>query len=384
VAHSGNLADAAASLVIDFGRNGNSTVYRRTGWSQPEPRHTWTIGQESTLEFPRPSVPGNYLLILEVGPFLWRDKLPQQRLMVSINGREVGNFVLTEVGSIECTIPWELIERGDWVSVTFSHPDAARPIDINRVPDHREIALAFETISVVRDFEPASAAGAGPIVPAGLSEVDELPVDQLMMQFESLGENCEFGLAQRRCRAEPLGLLRFASTPLSALLAALELRFEGLGDPDQIEVRVSNNRLEYLVFDRRYGVLYHPWLLVGEADPDDILQREIKRLPLLKRKLLQDLEEAAKVFVYRGMRPLSQTMMLRLLAALRAYGPTTLLWVEVQDAAHPAGTVEVIADGLLKGYIDRFAPGDNAHDLSLDCWITLCRHALAIVRQGVV
>ncbi len=30
--------------------------------------------------------------------------------------------------------------------------------------------------------------------------------------------------------------------------------------------------------------------------------------------------------------------------------------------------------------MDRFAPGENAHDLSLDCWLTLCRTAEAMVR----
>jgi hypothetical protein len=275
-----------------------------------------------------------------------------------------------------------LIERSEWVVVTFAHPDAARPIEVNRVPDNREIALAFETVSFVQEAN--TEAGSPDAAPKSskATEAERLPVDQLMMQFESLGENCEFGLAQRRCRAEPLGMLRFASTPLPALLAALKLRFEGLGQPDQIEVRVSGNHLEYLVRDRRYGILYHPWALVGEADPDDILQREVKRLPFLKRKLIEDLEQASKIFVYRGMRPLPRPLMLRLADALRKFGPSTLLWVELQDAMHPAGTVETVGEGLLKGYIDRFAPGDNAHDMSLDCWITLCRTALSLVRSA--
>jgi hypothetical protein len=42
----------------------------------------------------------------------------------------------------------------------------------------------------------------------------------------------------------------------------------------------------------------------------------------------------------------------------------------------------MLSDGLLKGYIDRFAPGDNAHDLSLNCWIELCRKALAMRRAS--
>ena len=71
-----------------------------------------------------------------------------------------------------------------------------------------------------------------------------------------------------------------------------------------------------------------------------------------------DGQEASKIFVYRGMHRLPKPLVLRLVAAMQAYGPTTLLWVELQDPDHPAGTVEWVATGLLKGYIDRFAPGE--------------------------
>jgi hypothetical protein len=371
------VADAGSELIIDFGRSGNSATYRRTGWAEPEPRHTWTLGRESTLELPRPATSGDYRLILEIGPFIWQDRLPAQRLTVAVNGAEIGNFVIDRVGAVACAVPWRLIERSERIVLSLSHPDAARPADINRVPDHREIALAFEMVTFVRTTDEGADSGDA-AMQSSTAEIDSMPIDRLMMQFESLGENCEFGLAQRRCGAEPLGMLRFASTPLSALLAALKVRFEGLGEADQLEVNVSPNNREYLVRDRRFGILYHPWLLVGEADPDELLQREVKRLPLLKRKLIEDLEEGSKIFVYRGMRPLPRVLLLRLVDALRELGPCTLLWVEVQDTQHPAGTVEVLGDGLLKGYIDRFAPGDNAHDLSLDCWIELCRRALAI------
>ena len=68
-----------------------------------------------------------------------------------------------------------------------------------------------------------------------------MPTRDLMLRFESLGQNCEFGLVQRRCGSEPLGLLRFASTPLPHLLAAFEGGFEGLGGPDAIEIIPSPN-----------------------------------------------------------------------------------------------------------------------------------------------
>src|SRR5260221_3025006 len=227
-------------FAIDFGRSGNSDTYRRAGWSEPEPRHTWTLGEESTLEFPHPTQAGTYLVALELGPFIWKDRLPAQHLAVVVNGREIAEFLINEVASVECTVPWELIEGREWVLVTFRHPDAAKPVDVNGVPDHREIALAFETLSLFRRPHPVSEAlGNAREISAG-----DMPLDQLMMQFESLGENCEFGLVQRRCGAEPLGLLRFASAPLPVLLAGLRARFEGLGDPGEIDIQISENQQE--------------------------------------------------------------------------------------------------------------------------------------------
>jgi hypothetical protein len=210
----------------------------------------------------------------------------------------------------------------------------------------------------------------------------EIDTPELMMRFESLGENCEFGLVQRRCGAEPLGLFRFASAPLSNLLAAVEGRFEGFGAPDKISVELSSNGREYMVRDGQYGFLYHAWVLADEMRPEEICDREARRVPLLVRKLVEDLTAARKLLVVHGIdEPLEQGSVERLLAALRHYGPNMLLWVELADAGHPPGSVGWAGPSLLKGNIDRFAPGENAHDLSLECWIALCREAERLWRQ---
>jgi len=355
------LEQAADALIVDFRAGGNSAVYRRSGWAEPEPEHTWTIGPESRLELPRPTTPGAYRMVLDLGPFIWGRDLPVQRLTVSVNDRAIGDFFIREVTRIECAVPWEAIADSERVAVAFRHPGAARPCDVSGAADHREIALAFQRLLLYRQADPPTA--------------EILPLDELMLGFESLGENCEFGLVQRRCGADPLGLLRFASAPIPALLSALRARFEGIGESDQIDVRISENQLEYLVFDKCFGFLYHPWVLIGEASAKGIHRREAKQLPLLRRKLIEDLEEGRKIFVYHGMQPLPEPLVRRLVAALRVYGPATLLWVELHNHEHPAGTVERIGEGLLKGYIDRFAPGENAHDLSLGGWIALCRAA---------
>ena len=117
-----------------------------------------------------------------------------------------------------------------------------------------------------------------------------------------------------------------------------------------------------------------------EMTAQEVHQREVRRLPLLIRKFLEDLSEAKKIFVYHGMEPLSDDDATRLLGQLRSYGPNTLLWVETADAEHAPGSVAWQGAGLLKAYIDRFAPGEDAHDLSLDCWIAICREAYRLYR----
>jgi hypothetical protein len=203
-----------------------------------------------------------------------------------------------------------------------------------------------------------------------------------MLEFESLGENCEFGLVQRRCGAEPIGLFRFASAPLPRLLEALHANFMSLGEAKNIEIQVSANGQEYMIFDRRFGLLYHAWASVDAHQPEEIAAREVRRLPLLIRKLREELINGDKIFVFHGMEPHSPEQARELSKALRGYGPNTLLWVELADEAHAPGSVEWIEPGLMKGHMDRFAPGENAHDLSLDCWVTLCRTAYALWKSA--
>ncbi|HZU87940.1 MAG TPA: hypothetical protein VE993_01660 [Stellaceae bacterium] len=202
-----------------------------------------------------------------------------------------------------------------------------------------------------------------------------LSLRELMFQFESLGQNCEFGLVQRRCRAEPLGLLRFASTPLPHLLQALEHRFEGLGTPDAIRVEVSRNGREYMVSDTRYGLLYHAWVKVEDMPAEQVHRREARRVPVLVRKLIEDLEAAEKIFVFKGMGAVSEEEALPLAAAIRRYGPNTLLLVTLADPDHPAETVEWRTPGLMIAHIARFAPERDAHDLLLESWVRICSEA---------
>jgi hypothetical protein len=201
---------------------------------------------------------------------------------------------------------------------------------------------------------------------------------ELVLEFESLGDNCELGLVQRRVGAEPLGLLRFAGVPLRHLLRALAARFEGLADPAHVRIQPENG--EYMVKLTLYDFIYHADALVGQADPVVLHHQQSRVLSFLADKLLADLQAASKIMVFRQNEPLLAGDLIDLRLALSRLGPSTLLWVQPARPGHPPGSVDRIDDRLLAGYVSRLAKRESVPDLDLASWLSMLRRAYALVR----
>jgi hypothetical protein len=210
---------------------------------------------------------------------------------------------------------------------------------------------------------------------APTAETGDLPpLAQLMCQFQSLGDNCEFGLVQRFCGAEPMGLLRFNWTAMPSLLDVLADRFARVGDPDLVAI-YQEPSTQYMVSHRPYDFRYHTFLYPADISVSKLERAEVKRLLYLKRALIEDLETGSKILVRKGAGSATLEEILPLLAAIRRYGPAPLLWVTLADGDHPAGLVERLDHGFLHGYVDRFAPQEDIHDSSMAAWIRVCRNA---------
>jgi tetratricopeptide (TPR) repeat protein len=216
------------------------------------------------------------------------------------------------------------------------------------------------------------------VAPEAIVVVEDEAARALLLGFESLGSDCEFGLVQRRFGAEPLGLLRFNSVRLGGLLQALAHRFEGMGASEHTELMAQPNG-EYYIRDRRWGLAMHTFLFKWNEDADRLLAKFRRRVAFLKDKLLEDFAEARKTFVF-----LSATLrfdeLLMLHAALRRLGDVSLLHVRpigasMQDFAEGRpGEVVEIRPGLYVGYLSR--PGRKANgdwDIAFDEWLAICR-----------
>jgi hypothetical protein len=330
-----------------------------------------------------------------VVPFVHPPQAPSQRLVVSINDAVVGSCDLSRPTLLGYRIPAAIARQSEKMVVTLQHPDAVCPKDLGESADGRHLAFAVSEARLYRVLNedpwrrrhlPAGLTLGSDRAPSAESDIRAwatartgLTIPDLAFRFESVGENCEFGLFQRRCDAEPLGLLRFSSTFMRNLIRGVRSGFADLGEIETIEPRLEGvPRKEFMIHEQKYGLVYHTFVYEGERSLWLMREQEAARLKFLRRKFIEELEAAEKIFVYRYGAMTTEEEILPLHMALNQYGPATLLWVVPAERGRPAGTVEVLMPGLIKGYIDRFAPDDNAHDLSFDGWLRLCANACVL------
>ncbi len=225
-----------------------------------------------------------------------------------------------------------------------------------------------------------SEGGSAPFtIPASLLTVHETADDEqarlqkLFMAFETIGDTCEFGIVQRRFGAEPISLLRWTSTPPEHLVTALDTRFAGVGDPEHTVVAVIHG--EYTTRDRRYHMFSHTFT-PEKAEPVDVFTtQQLRRMQYLRRKLLDDLADGDKIFVYKCLQGLSNEQARAIHRAIAKYGGDhALLCVRLEEPHHARGTVELLDDGLFMGYTDRF----STIDINVDIWVSLCQQVSSL------
>ncbi len=349
-------------LALTFGTGGNEANHLGNGWSGDEPGSRWMVGPGSELWLEHPGKGHDLILELDLG-VVSDAREAAQRLVIGARNRGIAQISVTRGGAVGFHIPAALIADPGPVRLLFVHPDFRRPMDLYGGNDDRPLSFLMRSLRLSRVL-PRPAPPVAPMV----------ALDQMITRFESLGDNCEFGLVQRRLGAEPLGLLRFAFIELPLLLRGLRTGFEGLGDPSKTEVTIDPDQ-EFVVRESVYGMTYHTFQYATQMTLDTVRQQQATRLNFLKRKMMEDVAAGEKIFVLKRTPALRPEEVLPIYAALNEVGRTWLLWMVPADAAHPPGSLETLLPGLLRGHIDRFAPSENAHELSMPVWTSVCEAA---------
>jgi thioredoxin-like negative regulator of GroEL len=327
---------------------------------------------------------------------------------------------------------WRLVERSDPARGDAQHgkvqalrnlgllddAEATAAEAIVRHPDHIDLAIEHVWVAVVRDDWTAAAArletARGKFAdPARFTEAlgwveervrarasgGEMPEDaapgaavasadisvtDLMLAFESLGERCDFGAVQRHYGVEPLGLFRFAFTRLDPLIAGLADRFDAVGTVDDTSFEMYGD--ETILYMRKYGLVFHTFVYEKElATPEKraaFHEQQRRRLLFLKKKLVEDLEDPQKIYIYASDERIDEDDAARLFAALRAYGDNALLYVRPENVDHPAGSVEALGGGLYAGYFPGLANFLDGGQPPFELWRELCERTYRLAQAA--
>jgi hypothetical protein len=190
--------------------------------------------------------------------------------------------------------------------------------------------------------------------------------------FESLGANCEFGLVQRRHGAEPLGLLRWPAITVQGLVASLNDAFSELQDIANLRL-IPGPKDEWDIAAPNFSLHLHE--RIGSVDEKALLKSAHRRLQFLRRSLLETLEDAEKILVFKEWQfRMTDADIASIFESLKRYNAgNRLVAVRLAAPDGPVGSVTEVEPGLWSGYVESDAQVSAAENVPFDSWDRICR-----------
>jgi hypothetical protein len=202
-------------------------------------------------------------------------------------------------------------------------------------------------------------------------------VAELIRQYESIGDSCEFGFVQSHFGIDPISLLRWAGCSVNGLVHGLEDGFATLFEVDNLKPGLAPT----LVMDREYDLAFHCDLAFDEAGlaqnaANLAAYRRYARDMLYRRRLFHEtLRDRNKIFLYSTYSDADMGDLLRLKAALDLQGPQKLLYVVPASPAHPAQDVQLVACGVKIAGMVRTTGSFPADAIDFNAWADICAKA---------
>jgi hypothetical protein len=206
-------------------------------------------------------------------------------------------------------------------------------------------------------------------------EPDADRLRELFMRFESLGNDSQFGFLQRYFGAGTLGLLKYAGISARNVARALDSDLAQIFDAS--DATLSPQPYDWHVRVPRAGLQISS--LLEPTDPDALLARMRRRLRYLAMKLLEDLRDGQKTFVFKAF-DLAESEISALHAAVRRHSVAPLLCVRAASGGRSSGSVEARDDGLWVGDIH---PGGVTDRTFRDAWVAICKAVAEAVPTAI-
>jgi len=262
----------------------------------------------------------------------------------------------------------DALER--WDKVLALKPDSEPAIT------QRKIAL-----SQIVESETATSTAVGVVrsLPATpnveLDRRSHMAIGSVVLQYESLGDNSEFGFVQRHFKAEPVGLLRWTYCVADSVINLLEQQFSGFGKPKNLSLFRTSWK-EYMVREKHYGITFPTFSTDDITDESAFLRDQNIRLSRLAEQLLSDLTHSNKRFLFKISHSTSDAQIQRLHSLVQQYSAKNrLVCVSVSADVTERGTVVDLGNGLIYGKLSRRSLIGTRWDIPYEEWRSILQSA---------
>lgn len=207
-----------------------------------------------------------------------------------------------------------------------------------------------------------------------------------LSRFESLGDNCEFGLFLQKSKNNKSSFFRFVR--ILDYSKVNELIENNFSDIFLFENLIPTT--EEMVFDKKYKMSFHTTLRSHQEKEifefnysgEQLLNAyntELEKIKYLSRKFLHDLKTANKIYVLKTNEFTSIYEINLLSQTLLSKGNCKILNVRATNESKKLFTIEKLNKNLFIGYIDEFADYNSAHEFRFYSWHRLMNNAKKII-----
>ena len=137
---------------IRFGERGMSHRHKKTGWSDPEPEHTWTDGVAASLSFRVDPAEVPLILSMTMSGLTKPPQLPFQPVDISVNGEKIGSWEVSELNTYTIVIPQKFVPTKEPSTLTIDLyiPKATSPAELGMHADFRRLGLCVLDVKLNR------------------------------------------------------------------------------------------------------------------------------------------------------------------------------------------------------------------------------------------
>ena len=140
---------AVPDRVLSFADGANRSALL-AGWSSPEPWGVWADQKAAYLALALPPTEEDRDLVIDVLVYTVPKALPEQSVVVWINGQRIGKYVLSQRDATIRVRHDKIPVEAGAMMIGFDLSNAASPSDIEKVNDTRLLSIGIKALALVR------------------------------------------------------------------------------------------------------------------------------------------------------------------------------------------------------------------------------------------